>query len=475
MKLGARIFFCFLLVFFVCFSYPIHWVIENLRTRYMESVEEPLVDQANILAALVGKQMEAGTFDPKNLKTAFDEVYSRNFSARIHGFEKQNVDMRVYITDNEGFVMFDSRNEDLVGEDYSAWRDVILTLDGKYGARTTRNDPKDDKSSELFVAAPIVANTRIAGVLTVAKPTANINAFINDATPEILKVGIASLAAAVLLSLLVSIWVTRPIKRLTVYADEIREGRRVSFPRLDKTEIGDMGKSFEKMREALEGKKYVEQYVQQLTHEIKSPLSAIRGAAELLHENMEASQRDRFLSNILNEANRIQEMIDSMLDLSVIEGQKNLQKIEPVDMAGLVNTIVEANESILAQKKISIAISGLTDVKVKGDPFLLHQAVSNLVQNAVDFSPENSRIEICGQIDGRRFKFCVKDEGSGIPDYAVNKVFEKFFSLQRPGTGKKSTGLGLNFVKEVAVLHNGDIRLENRQEKGLCATLTIPV
>jgi len=441
----------------------------------MEGVEDPLVDQANILAAMVANQMESNDFDPGRLKACFDKAYSRSFSAPIYRIVKKSIDMRVYITDRDGQVIFDSQDSSLIGEDYSAWRDVFLTLKGTYGARSTLKNINDPDSSVLFVAAPVEVRGQIAGVLTVAKPTSTINTFVQAAQPQIFRIGIFSLAAATLLSLLVSVWITRPIKRLTVYADEIRQGRRVRFPKLDQTEIGDMGKSFEKMREALEGKKYVEKYVQQLTHEIKSPLSAIRGAAELLHENMEASQRDRFLNNILHETNRIQDMIDSMLALSVIEGQKNLKKIESVDMAALVNTIIEANESCLSQKQIRIDVSGLADVKLKGDPLLLYQAVFNLVSNAIDFSPANSRIEICGERDHGKFKLCIKDAGEGIPEFAINKVFDKFFSLQRPGTGRKSTGLGLNFVKEVAVLHNGKIKLENLPEKGLCATLTIPL
>jgi len=111
---------------------------------------------------------------------------------------------------------------------------------------------------------------------------------------------------------------------------------------------------------------------------------------------------------------------------------------------------------------------------VKGDPFLLHQAVSNLIQNAIDFSPADGQIEISAKMNGDRVDFVVKDHGPGIPDYAKEKVFDKFFSLQRPDTGKKSTGLGLNFVKEVALLHHGEIRLENLPERGLQAMLRLP-
>ena len=202
-------------------------------------------------------------------------------------------------------VIFDSQNKQNVGADYSNWRDVHLTLRGEYGARTTREDSGDPSSKVLYVGAPVRVNGDIAGVLTIAKPTTNINTFLKSAKPQIFKVGLLAAVVAVLLSYLVSLWVTRPIKRLTRYADDIRQGKRVEFPRLDRSEIGEMGHAFAKMQETLEGKKYVEQYVQKLTHEVKSPLSAIRGAAELLEENMPPDQRARFLNNIRHEANRI--------------------------------------------------------------------------------------------------------------------------------------------------------------------------
>ena len=165
-------------------------------------------------------------------------------------------------------------------------------------------------SSVLYVAAPIRVKGEITGVLTVAKPTVNINSFLKTAKPRIAAVGGLAAAAAIVLSLVASFWITRPIRRLTAYANDIRAGRRVDLPALDKSEIGAMGQAFEKMRIALEGREYIEQYVQTLTNELKSPLSAIRGAAELLGEKMEIPQRQRFLGNITNEAARIQDLVD---------------------------------------------------------------------------------------------------------------------------------------------------------------------
>jgi two-component system sensor histidine kinase CreC len=350
-----------------------------------------------------------------------------------------------------------------------------LTLTGEYGARTTLKDSADPTSSVLYVAAPVMVHGRIAGVLTVAKPTTNINTFLKKAKPQIFRIGLLAVLAAVLLSLIVSYWITLPIKRLTRYAKDIGAGKRAPFPELGRSEIGEMGNAFEEMKEALEGKKYVEQYVQTLTHEIKSPLSAIRGAAELLEEKMRPEQRARFLANIHNEVNRIQDIVDRLLELAALENLKILKKQESLSFHTLVKSVLEGKRPIMSQKQLTPVNRVPENLMVKGDSFLLHQALSNLVQNAIDFSPPRRQMELSAQREGNAVRVKVEDNGPGIPDYALEKVFDKFFSLERPDTRTKSTGLGLNFVKEVAMLHGGDITLTNRPEGGVTATMTLPV
>ena len=114
------------------------------------------------------------------------------------------------------------------------------------------------------------------------------------------------------------------------------------------------------------------------------------------------------------------------------------------------------------------------EITISGDPLLVHLAVSNLLQNAIDFSPERGRIGVIAKQVGDKVEICVDDEGPGIPEFAQARVFEKFFSLERPDTGKKSTGLGLNFVKEVAALHGGSVDVVNLPERGLRARLVLP-
>ena len=188
MRLGTRIFLCYLVIVVLCFYYPLNWMWGSLRVRYLEGVEDPLVDQANILAEVVGTQMDEKGFQPDKLSELFERIYRRPLSAKIYSLEKSRVDTRVYIANSDGKVVFDSQSMETVGQDFSGWRDVKLTLAGKYGARSTKRHPKDSTSTVLYVAAPIIVKGKIAGVLTVAKPTTNINNFLRSARPQLLRV-----------------------------------------------------------------------------------------------------------------------------------------------------------------------------------------------------------------------------------------------------------------------------------------------
>lgn len=475
MRLGAVLFVAHVLILALCFSYPLVQIGSRLRVAYLESAEEPLVDTANILAAFVGQQAEQGDFNAEEFYRVFEEARGRQVGAQIYQMRKDTVDLSVYITDAKGIVLFDSDSRETIGQDFSLWRDVRLTLEGQYGARV-RRDPKDpDATAALFVAAPVRAHGETVGVLTVIKPTTNIAAFVSAATPRMFRIGAFSLAAAIILGLGMSMWVTQQVRRLTRYANDVREGRRVPFPKLARTELKTMGIAFEKMREALAGRAYVEQYVEALTHEIKSPISAIRGAAEILeNSSISPDQRARFLSNIQGETRRIQDLVDRMLKLTELEARRALGSRVPVSLAAVVRTILDGVDPVLAKKQLHTEVNVSESMTVSGDPLLLELAVSNLVQNAIDFSPADGRIVVACSRDGDRIDLCIDDEGPGIPEFARPRVFEKFFSLERPETGKKSTGLGLNFANEVADLHGGRVDLNNLPERGLRARLILP-
>lgn len=112
---------------------------------------------------------------------------------------------------------------------------------------------------------------------------------------------------------------------------------------------------------------------------------------------------------------------------------------------------------------------------LRGDAYLLRQALANLLDNAIAFAPAGSTIELGARIADGHLELTVRDRGPGIPDYALARVFDRFYSLPRPSSGRKSSGLGLPFVREVARLHGGTAQLTNRDGGGAEATLRLPL
>jgi len=473
MKLGLRIFLFYLAIFAACLYFTTDWIWTTLRSRYLESVEEPLVDSANLLASLAEREMARPDFTVSDLEATLARAHSRPISARIYDLDKSEVDQEIYVTDARGRVVLDTRRPSAVGQDYSRFLDVKRTLEGRYGARATRQDPEDPFSTALYIGAPIYRNGRVNGVLTVVEPTASIEAFLQLARPAFVRAALLTVGVAALLSLALSYLLTRPIDRLARYADDIRLGKRPPFPKLGRTEIADLGMAIRRMQEALEGRQYAEEYVQTLTHELKSPLSAIRGAAELLEEGMPLQQQARFVGNIRQEAERIARIVERMLELAKLENRREVPEMAPLELDAMVRTVAESAEPLLAGKELKLEIAAPDRLTVSGNAFLLHQALENLVQNAIEFSPEGGTVKVAVAPENDRVTISVADEGPGIPAYALDRIFERFYSLGRPDSGRKSTGLGLNLVREVAISHGGTIRVANRPEGGAIAELTL--
>jgi two-component system, OmpR family, sensor histidine kinase CreC len=471
-----RIFIGILLIYAAGIAFMLYRVVADLDPRYRESAEDALVETSQLMASLIEQDVREGALVVDRLPPMFKAVYARQFSAQIFSVTKTRVELRAYVTDRSGRVLFDSLGKS-VGADFSQWRDVRLALAGEYGARTTVDVPDEPASSVMYVGAPIRWKNEIIGMVSVAKPVQSFGQFVTAAREKTLYVGLVSVLSVLLLAVIVSVWLVRPFGLIADYVRFVREQRSLSFPRLGRRAWGAIGAAYDEMRDALAGRNYVADYVQTLTHEVKSPLSAIRGAAELLHEPMPEDQRQRFLGNITRETQRIQEMVDRMMELTALESRRALDNVQPVAIKAMLEDLVNTANDSAARRGIQVQLEATDEASVEGDPFLLRRALSNLLDNAIDFSPEGGVVSVQLAVKRRTVEIAVGDHGPGIPEYAQDKVFEKFYSLARPHNQKKSTGLGLSFVKEIASLHHGRIELANRpsaEGTGAVAMLMLP-
>ncbi len=460
MRYSLKIFISIILVLSLGFWGYGYWLMKEIRSQYAQSMEDSLVDFSNVLASYLSAQSQNGRLNFKDFSEAFRNFGKLKFKAKIHGVLKDSSPIHAYVTDAKGIVVFDSRTSENIGKDYSQWNDVYLTLKGKYGARSTRTDSKDPLSSVYFIAAPIVYTGRIIGVVSVIKPEQSLQKFISQGREKFFSIGLLVVLTASLVAVLFSYWLTRPIRSLLQYAKEVTGGGKARPPKTSSPEFDNLGQAFDEMRISLEGKKSVENFVQHLTHELKSPLTAIQGAAELLQDEMPGDKRKLFLSNIQAETGRAHKLLEELLAVAELESRSALKNIERFSVTEILHHLAKSFSALIEKKKIqlNIAIKGSNHF-VTGERLLIQQTLSNLLINAIDFSPAEGAIDIELDSDDRHLLVSIKDQGPGIPEFAQAKIFEKFFSLERPGTGKKSSGLGLSFVVEALSLHGGTITL----------------
>jgi two-component system sensor histidine kinase CreC len=452
MRIRTAIFGVYVTASSVWFAAMMGLVLRDVRLRYVESMRRTLGDTAAYMAAF-----------------AAPVAPGEDWTQRLATLPRNTDLLRVFACDRDGRVLFDSANHD-VGQTY-VWP---MRGGGRAASENYSVSNVAEVGGELRVAARVRRGDELLGWVGVGRPLAAVEEGVRAARWRLAW----SLAAVALIMIAAGWWIaarlTHALERLTSYAQLVRDGKTASPPRSRAREIAELGCAFEEMRDALEGRQHVERYTQALAHEVKAPLAAIRGAAELLDETMPPEQRQKFLANIRTESARIQRIIERLLELSSLEARKQLRQTEALAVARIVQDAAEVVRPAGVARGISLTVREGDAIKVRGEAVLLREALVNLLQNAFDFSPPGGAVTLGWSVAGGRIALQVEDNGPGVPDYALPRVFERFYSLPRPGTDRKSTGLGLALVREIAHLHGGDAALENRPEGGARATLWLP-
>lgn len=448
---------------------------QQLKPALQQATEDVLVDTAGSFALLAEQDRREGRLADGRLASALRELRRRPLQASIWGHERERSSIGVYVTDARGVVIFDSAGK-REGLDYSRWNDVYLTLQGRYGARSSKESPGDALSTVMYVGAPLRDEQgRIRGVLTVYKPIQSLQPFLARGEAALSREALLVLAAALLLGLVLAWWIGRGIDRLVAWADAAARGERRPLPDTGSRELDRLAGAMEHMRQELDGRRYIENYVQALTHEMKSPLAAIGASAELLQDDsLPAPERERFLSVIRAQNLRAEELIARLLQLVRLEQRQALEQVQVLDLVALWREVAAAASPRLARARLILEDVMPAAAPVAGDPFLLRLALGNLLDNAIAFSSAAGSLECRIETSPDEVRLLLRDHGAGIPEYAHEHVFDRFYSLPRPDGGARSSGLGLPLVREVALLHKGGIHLANHPGGGAVATLVLP-
>jgi signal transduction histidine kinase len=218
-------------------------------------------------------------------------------------------------------------------------------------------------------------------------------------------------------------------------------------------------------------------FVSLVSHELRSPMAAVIGAARTLQDRwrmLSAPQRESFLALIGDETSRLAELVADVLDTSRIEAGTFSYRFEEVELGRVLEEAVET--ATLAQQEVPVVTSVHGRLPaIRGDRARLRQVLGNLIENAVKYSPEGGEVRVAASASNGAVRIAVRDSGPGIPRDQQARIFEKFGRVDVPGASKPGTGLGLFIARSIAEAHGGSLDVTSDAEPGSTFTLTLPV
>ncbi|MEV7398599.1 ATP-binding protein [Aeromicrobium sp. NPDC092404] len=217
-------------------------------------------------------------------------------------------------------------------------------------------------------------------------------------------------------------------------------------------------------------------FVANVSHELKTPVGALNLLAEAVGEAKDDPEAVvRFSSRMHLESERLTRLVQQIIDLSRLQNDMLSDDATTIKVGELVSEATEHSATDAEHKKIEIATAVEPDLHVHGDRAQLHAAVSNLVENAVTYSPEGSRVTVTAQLDGEDVRLTVADNGIGIPGDELDRIFERFYRVD-PARARTTggTGLGLSIVKHVAASNGGTVEVWSEPGLGSSFTLVLP-
>jgi two-component system sensor histidine kinase ChvG len=337
----------------------------------------------------------------------------------------------------------------------------------------------------LSVALPVQRFKQVLGVLLLSSDSGEIERNLRSVRLDILQVFAAALLVTVLISFYLARTIARPIRRLALAAERVRRGGQVvgagirahgaasghrAIPDMSARgdEIGDLSVALGDMTDALWRRlDAIERFAADVAHEIKNPLTSLKSAVETATRIQDPERQRKLLAVILDDVSRLDRLIGDISDASRLDAELSREETQPVDLAALLRTLVELYTAAASgpespRLKLELAGNGLV---VPGLEDRLGQVFRNLIANALSFSPPGGTIRLVAARRHAQVEVTVEDDGPGIPEDKLEKIFERFYS-ERPRGEKFGThsGLGLSISRQIVTAHGGTIAAENRRD-----------
>ncbi len=533
--LRAKLILSHLAVIFLAMFVAAFSLLSFVRGYFLATIEESLTAQANLIAqALIpGASLELGLSDFTPAYNTVQQSLVDNLSVQVSeqgdapdslSLENSNLayiaeasvqlstalETHVRVLDDRGVVLLDTKEDDL-GQDLSAEEAVHAALNGEQYAELDSGSDLE----RLFVSVPVWIEEKVAGVIYLGQPLNDLAQVLSDLRVRLVYASLLALPFSALAGLVLARTISRPVQSLTSAARQLSVGD-FDYP-LDasgRDELGRLSRTFASMRDRLQAtEKMRSQFVSDVSHELRTPLTSIKGLVETLRDGAvdDPSVRDKFLTSVEGETDRLIRLVNDLLILSRADAQALNLAREPVDLAENVQNTLEKLAPQLESRGLDLRVD-LPDrpVIIHAEPDRIEQILIILLDNAMKHTPAGGEIRVTGapmevsasgaafpafmphqattsvppHAEGTWAVLSVSDSGEGIPAQDLPHVFERFYRAdQSRARDRGGSGLGLSIARALIEVYGGQIWItspspyakSSRELPGTSATFSLPI
>ncbi|WP_405728913.1 sensor histidine kinase [Anaerotignum sp.] len=437
-------------------------MLHSVQDYFVEERKKELLSQANVIS---GQLTSSGFLFNEENRGDMEEIILET---------SQNEGYRVLILDSSYVVVYDTGYED-IGKTYLL-PEVVQAMDDKDTA-------KEQDSGVVYAAASVMGlSNQRSGVVLIVDGMKNVQDIIGDIGREAYLLLACIVVLLFIIMVVVSKVFTEPVKNLIGIIKEMSEGhfeRRAKVEQRMHTELVDLALACNQMADQLEKVESTrQQFVSNVSHELKTPLSSVKVLSEsiLLMEDVPKEMYVEFLHDINSEVDRMTAIINDLLTLVKLDQKEIPLNFKEIDLNQLMAGINKRLQPLADAKGVSLEADYLKEITADADEMKLSLAISNLVDNAIKYTPEGGTVKVTLNADHQNVFITVADTGIGIPEQEVSRIFERFYRVDKTRDRETGgTGLGLSITHATIMMHKGSIKVNSKEEEGTTILVRIPL
>lgn len=462
-RIFQKLYAGYVLIILFCTAIVSLMIARQMQEDSLVEIEKSLNSQAMIIRESILPALTSGQIDDLQQRIL-----------QIAG----NIDTRITIISEGGTVLADSQQDPVTMDNHRERPELQQAHKSGLGVVTRFSETLS--KSMRYMAMPIDDAHHQYGFIRVALPLSQIDQRLN----RLQNIAIVAAILTAIIALMLGFWIARsfaaPLSRMTKIAQLFSEGdykQRLEIDRQD--EIGELAKTLNLFAETAEQREVIRKdFIANASHELKTPVTAIQGITETLLEDtsMNKETRQRFLQKVNSQSIRLSQLISDLLALSRLESSST-ESFENIDLKEVIEDSCNVLQPFAIEKGLSLGVQcPETKVVISGDEESLNQLLINLLDNAIKYTPEGGKVTVLLTTNDEQAIIEVKDNGIGIEPAEQQRIFERFFRVDKARSKTLGgTGLGLSIVKHIVIRHQGHIILESASGQGSLFRVTLPL